>query len=99
MVEIATGTWLRVISVNLVLKGKKALLKGYPVECNTIGDHIRKVRLDRKLSQPELSQTLNVSIATIANWEFNRSKPLNINQSLIIGFLGYVPTQVETKVK
>tara|TARA_R110002124_G_scaffold283212_3_gene458959 strand:+ start:271 stop:570 length:300 start_codon:yes stop_codon:yes gene_type:complete len=99
MVEIATGTWLRVISVILVLKDKKPLLKGYPVECHTIGDHIRKVRMDRKLSQGKLSRALNVSVATIANWELNRSKPLEINLSSIIDFLGYVPTQVESKVK
>lgn len=84
---------VRVISVTLVLQGVKPQPKGYPIECKTIGDHIRKNRMNRELSQPELSEILNVSTSTITNWELNRSQPLDINLPLIIDFLGYTPKQ------
>lgn len=89
---------VRVISVTLLLKGEKPQPKGYPTECTTIGDHIRKVRMDRGLSQPEIGNILNVTIATITNWELNRSQPLDINLPVIIEFLGYTPPQVEPRM-
>lgn len=89
---------LRVISVTLMLKGEKSLPKDYPTKCDTIGSHIRKVRMDKGLSQPELCSKLGVSVATITNWELNRSQPLDINLPDILEFLGYVPSQIEPQL-
>lgn len=39
------------------------------------GDRIRKLRTQQKLSQKELARKLDVSVATIKNWENDSSDP------------------------
>lgn len=90
---------LRVISVNFVLKGDKPRPQGYPAECYTVGDHVRKTRMDRGLSQPDLCKMLRVSVATLANWELNRGQPLDFTLPSIIEFLGYAPYQIQPLLK
>ncbi|MCL4511355.1 MAG: helix-turn-helix domain-containing protein [Bacteroidetes bacterium] len=55
---------------------KKALPKGYPKDLKTIGDHVRKRRLDLKLTQKEVAAILGVDECTVWNWEKNRTRPL-----------------------
>ena len=38
----------------------KPKTKGYPTELRTIGDHIRKKRMDEGLSQAQLAKKLNI---------------------------------------
>jgi len=40
-----------------------------------VGDRIRKLRTQQKLSQKELARKLDVSVATIKNWENDSSDP------------------------
>ena len=40
-----------------------------------VGDRIRKQRTQQKLSQKELARKLDVSVATIKNWENDSSDP------------------------
>lgn len=41
----------------------------------SIGDNIKKYRLERGLTQLMLSQKLNVSEKTVSSWEVNRTEP------------------------
>lgn len=63
----------------------------YPDNPKTIGDHIRKKRLDLKLLQKDVAKIFNVSEDCITYWENNRSKPLTYYYPDVIRFLGYCP--------
>jgi transcriptional regulator with XRE-family HTH domain len=64
--------------------------KGYPVTLSTIGDHIRKKRLDLGLTQIEVAEIIGVKEATVWNWEHG-TEPELIHIPAIIAFLGYTP--------
>ncbi|MEO5906284.1 MAG: helix-turn-helix transcriptional regulator [Saprospiraceae bacterium] len=63
----------------------------YPTSLNTLGDHLRKVRLDRRLSQPQVAKMLKVTTDSITGWELNRYEPQARLASRVIQFLGYKP--------
>lgn len=63
----------------------------YPKELRTVGDHIRKRRLDLSLKQAEVAALLGTSESTINNWERHRSSPETRFYPGIISFLGYNP--------
>lgn len=70
----------------------------------TLGEHIRKVRKERKLSQPQVAKILKVSDETILSWEKNNTEPTPKDASKVIKFIGYFPFEWEnetlyTKVK
>jgi transcriptional regulator with XRE-family HTH domain len=75
----------------LRLSAEKPLPKAYPCPLCTIGDHIRKRRLDLGLLQKEAAKQLGVSKATIMNWERNHRAPAFWNVPAVIRFLGYAP--------
>jgi transcriptional regulator with XRE-family HTH domain len=82
-------------SCQIQLKGKKPTNPAYPSELNTLGDHLRKVRLDRGLSQPYVAVVLKVSTDMVTCWELNRNQPTAKFAKAIIAFLGYFPFEVE----
>jgi DNA-binding XRE family transcriptional regulator len=57
----------------------------------TIGDHIRKRRIDLMLTQKEVAEALGVDKTTVQFWENNRVKPSLAQIPKIIEFLGYDP--------
>ncbi|MBN1516297.1 helix-turn-helix domain-containing protein [Candidatus Sumerlaeota bacterium] len=57
----------------------------------TLGDHLRKVRLDKGLSQPQTADSLLVSVSAVRSWEANRFQPEVRHVPRILGFLGYNP--------
>lgn len=63
----------------------------YPRELRTVGDHLRKRRLDLGLLQREVAATLGVRVDTIRNWEVGRNAPAQWQWPGVIRFLGYVP--------
>jgi transcriptional regulator with XRE-family HTH domain len=63
----------------------------YPKALETIGDHIRKRRLDLKLLQKDVAGMLKVDTNTITNWERNRCQPKLYLIARIVGFIGYEP--------
>ena len=85
-------------SCHIQLTGRKPLPPAYPRQLNTLGDHVRKRRLDLGLLQREAADKLGVDAMTICNWEINRTSPQLRLIPRIITFLGYVPydTQPET---
>ena len=82
---------MRCIFVNLTLRCKRPINPAYPTNLNTLGDHLRKVRLDRGLSQPQVAKLLKVTTDTVTGWELNRHQPPARLAKGIIKFLGYMP--------
>ncbi len=73
------------------LRGQRPLPPAYPRELNTLGDHLRKRRLDLGLLQKEVAEQLGVGKTSIFNWERNRTTPALWLIPKVIRFLGYTP--------
>ncbi|HVX52568.1 MAG TPA: helix-turn-helix transcriptional regulator [Chitinophagaceae bacterium] len=65
--------------------------KGYPHHPKTIGEHIRKVRMDKGLLQAEVAAVLGVTEQCVTNWENGNGEPQIRYMPQIISFLGYYP--------
>jgi len=78
---------------NLNLRGKRPVYPhpDYPKELKTLGDHIRKVRLDKKLTQLDLAKIMGVSDTSVNMWEKKARFPNISLYPPIIQFLGYDP--------
>ena len=63
----------------------------YPKTLVTLGDPIRKRRLDLGLYQTNVAATLGADVQTVLNWEKNRQSPHLAVLPRIIEFLGYIP--------
>jgi DNA-binding transcriptional regulator YiaG len=63
----------------------------YPIELKTLGDHIRKRRLDLTLLQKQVGEQLGVDADTVFRWESNASSPSVARIPDIIDFLAYDP--------
>lgn len=73
------------------IKTKKPISKDYPKALRTLGDHLRKRRLDLNLTQKQIADNIGVDEATIWNWERNKTEPLTRQIPAIVSFLGYDP--------
>lgn len=82
---------MRCIFVNLTLKCKRPINPAYPKRLETLGDHLRAVRIDRGLSQPNVAKILKVRPDTVNGWELNRHEPPARLAKRIIHFLEYLP--------
>jgi transcriptional regulator with XRE-family HTH domain len=67
--------------------------KGYIQYPITIGQHVRKRRLDLGLTQAEVSGIIGVTESTVYNWEHG-VEPELIHMPKIISFLGYIPFEM-----
>jgi transcriptional regulator with XRE-family HTH domain len=76
---------------SLSLKSKKPISKQYPAGINTLGDHLRRKRLDVGLLQREVAERIGVDATTIYHWEKQGTQPEIRFIALIIEFLGYNP--------
>jgi len=75
----------------LTLKAPKPLPLAYPESPKTVGDHIRKKRMDLKLFQRDIAKIIGVDECTIHNWEMSHSLPQERLIPKIIEFVGYDP--------
>jgi transcriptional regulator with XRE-family HTH domain len=57
------------------LQAQKPPLAAYPRELRTLGDHLRRRRLDLGLLQREVAEQLGVDATTVYNWERHRTEP------------------------
>ena len=73
----------------ITLKGLKP--KDTDLKPQALGEHIRKRRLELRLSQKEVARRLGWSWRTIFNWENGKTEPAVESIPAIIGFLGYDP--------
>jgi transcriptional regulator with XRE-family HTH domain len=76
---------------HVTLKGQKPLPKAYPPALCTIGDHLRRRRLDLGLLQREVAERIGADQCSVTNWELNRTKPALWFLPAIVRFLGYQP--------
>ena len=76
---------------HIQLQAQKHLSRAYPHELKTLGDHLRKKRLDLELLQEDVAKILGTNKASIVNWETNLRSPHIGYVSRIIDFIGYVP--------
>ena len=60
-------------------------------EPRTIGEHLRRRRLERGLLQREVAAQLGVDPFTVLNWETSKVEPLARLMPRIVRFLGYHP--------
>jgi DNA-binding XRE family transcriptional regulator len=77
------------------LRSARPLDREYPTELRTIGDHIRKRRLDLGLLQREVALRIGVDKTTVYNWEAGRATPSLRGLPAVIWFLGYDPADPE----
>ena len=73
----------------ITLRAQKPSL--IPQNPESIGEHIRKRRLEQSLFQSDVARIIGVEETSIYNWESNRSNPSVKYIPTIIKFLGYVP--------
>ncbi len=64
------------------------------MEPRTLGEHLKRCRLQRKLSQIKAAQILGVNPDTILNWENGHTEPPVETVPALIQFLGYDPFPV-----
>lgn len=57
----------------------------------SLGEHIRRKRLELGLTQPEAGERLGVSGWTVANWEKGHTNPPLQARAALADFLGYDP--------
>lgn len=75
----------------LRLKAAKPRSKSYPARVLTLGDAIRKRRLDLGLFQKEAAAIIGCTTESIVNWEKGRNRPDISLTGKVVEFLGYNP--------
>ena len=76
---------------HVTLQAPKPPSPAYPKSLKTLGDHLRKRRLDLKLLQSEVADRIGADETTVHNWEKNHSAPSLPFLPRIVEFLGYRP--------
>ena len=68
-------------------------LRRYPAVPKTLGEHLRKKRIDMHLSMSQLAKILGFGISdtAIEKWEKNQNRPTDEHRKRIIQFLGFDP--------
>jgi len=69
----------------------------FPKELQHVGDHIKKVRLEKNLPIKQLLSEFQIDRETLRAWELGLWEPFVKHYPQIIRFLGYYPFTHETK--
>jgi transcriptional regulator with XRE-family HTH domain len=75
----------------LVFKGRIPPVRWYPENPETLGEHLRKARIDHGLRQEEVAAALGVGKTTICNWEMGHGDVSIRHLPKVLAFLGYDP--------
>jgi len=78
---------------DLILRAPQPLAKAYPTELRSLGDHLRKRRLDLGLLQREVALQIGVDPKTVWNWEKGKAVPSLRAVPHVVRFLAYDPRQ------
>lgn len=70
---------------------QKTHFKAYPEDLKTLGEHIKKRRMDLGLSQAAAARCIGVSEDCLCYWENARNEPMLYQYPAVITFLGYYP--------
>lgn len=66
--------------------------KPFPENPKTIGEHLKRARLLRGLTQKQTAAELRVDETTVLHWEKGRTEPQTKDYPAILSFLGYDPS-------
>lgn len=83
--------------IEISAPGLKFRSTAYPHHPKTIGEHIKKRRIDLSLFQKDVATLIGVSEDCITYWENDRSEPQIQFYPKIIKFLGYIPCSLNLK--
>lgn len=86
---------MRCIVVTLKFSIKRPSHPDLPKQVLTIGDHIRKARIERGLTQSQVAATVQVDENSITGWELGHHDPQVRFMPKVIEFLGYNPVATE----
>lgn len=75
--------------VPIQLKAKKP--EPFPETPRTLGEHLKRCRLTRKLTQKQAAKLLGVCSNTVLHWEKNQTSPPSASIPAILAFLEYDP--------
>lgn len=78
---------------HVTLSANKPPSEAYPKSLQTIGEHLRKRRLDLKLFQKEVGKLMGVDTLTVSNWENNLTSPRLYLLPKVYHVLRYNPLQ------
>ncbi len=67
-------------------------------EPQTLGEHVKKRRLELRLTQKQAAERLGVNPWTVLNWEKDHTEPPINSMPAIIRFLGYNPVPAPVSV-
>jgi transcriptional regulator with XRE-family HTH domain len=72
-------------------------LRRYPANPKTLGEHLRKKRIDLSMSMTQLAKLLGLGITdtAIEKWEKNQNFPTEEHRMQIVEFLGFDPIRTE----
>jgi len=79
----------------VALWAQKPPSAAYPKEIKTIGDHLKKKRLDLQMTQKDVAAKLQTTVCTYRGWERNQRNPSFRYVPRIVKFLGYIPFDTE----
>jgi transcriptional regulator with XRE-family HTH domain len=65
--------------------------KNYSEQPETLGEHIRKRRVELRLTLKQAAAEIGVTDYTVINWEYNRTEPPVTVLPAVVRFLGYDP--------
>jgi transcriptional regulator with XRE-family HTH domain len=74
-----------------VLSSEKPRQRGYPEEPRTVGEHLKRRRLDLGLRQRDVAAELGVTAQTVQTWESGKHRPPVHLVPHIQAFLGFCP--------
>jgi DNA-binding XRE family transcriptional regulator len=80
--------------LKITLNAPKPKPANYPANPKTLGEHIRKKRMDLGLLQRELAEIIGVNAYTIHNWECSHSRPQTLLIPKVIKFLNHNPYKI-----
>jgi DNA-binding transcriptional regulator YiaG len=73
--------------IRITAKKLLTLPDGYPLRPKTLGERIKKKRMDMGLFQKDVARMIGGSTDTITNWEKGRTKPTRHNTLKVQQFL------------
>ena len=76
------------VTANCVQFVNQLVAAGTPT---TFAEHVRKRRLELKLSQKQLAKVLDTTHDTISSWELGQSKPQTKYRARVVNWLGFDP--------
>ncbi len=70
----------------------RRLWRGVAEAPKTLGEHLRRKRVDLGLTQPQVAKTLGVGWQSVQRWEHNYRSICPTSRAKIVALLGYDPT-------